>query len=64
MLRAVNCVHFGSLKGPLTDVNTVTNFIQRPLPDGSTTGSVGDSDAVPGALGMGQQASYGLGQCE
>ncbi|KAI9927289.1 hypothetical protein ASPWEDRAFT_33221 [Aspergillus wentii DTO 134E9] len=35
------------------------NFIQRPLPDGSSTGA-GYDDAVPGALGMGQRASTGL----
>ncbi|CAG8084446.1 unnamed protein product [Penicillium salamii] len=41
------------------------NFIQRPLPAGSTTGALvaGSSDwsnGTPGALGMGQQASTGL----
>ncbi|KAF7714527.1 Uncharacterized protein PECH_008417 [Penicillium ucsense] len=38
------------------------NFIQRPLPEGSTTGAlVGDmNNGVPGALGMGQRASTGL----
>ncbi|KAJ5419915.1 uncharacterized protein N7487_003465 [Penicillium crustosum] len=41
------------------------NFIQRPLPTGSTTGAlvpgVSDwSNDSPGALGMGQQASTGL----
>ncbi|KAJ5569355.1 hypothetical protein N7450_011841 [Penicillium hetheringtonii] len=38
------------------------NFIQRPLPDGSTTGALlsGFSNGVPGALGMGQRASTGL----
>ncbi|KAL4893629.1 POT family-domain-containing protein [Aspergillus ambiguus] len=36
------------------------NFIQRPLPDGSTTGSITPGNDVPGALGMGQQASTGL----
>ncbi|KAJ5159271.1 Major facilitator superfamily domain general substrate transporter [Penicillium coprophilum] len=41
------------------------NFIQRPLPDGSSTGAlvpgVSDwSNESPGALGMGQQASTGL----
>ncbi|RHZ62725.1 hypothetical protein CDV55_106657 [Aspergillus turcosus] len=35
------------------------NFIQRPLPPGSTTGA-GYDHSVPGALGMGQQASTGL----
>jgi len=33
------------------------NFIQQPLPEGSTTGS---DDDQPGALGMGQRASTGL----
>ncbi|KAL3471220.1 POT family-domain-containing protein [Aspergillus californicus] len=37
------------------------NFIQQPLPPGSTTGALVDSRSnVPGALGMGQQASTGL----
>ncbi|KAJ9098571.1 hypothetical protein QFC20_005913 [Naganishia adeliensis] len=36
-----------------------TNFIQRPLPPGSTTGSAG-TDGQPGALGMGQKAAFGL----
>ncbi|KAL8669366.1 MAG: hypothetical protein Q9168_006043 [Polycauliona sp. 1 TL-2023] len=35
------------------------NFIQQPLPDGSTTGSSG-TDGQSGALGMGQRASTGL----
>ncbi|GAA5864704.1 hypothetical protein JCM3774_006048 [Rhodotorula dairenensis] len=35
-----------------------TNFIQQPLPEGSTTGASKDGQA--GALGMGQQASTGL----
>ncbi|KFA61279.1 hypothetical protein S40285_05514 [Stachybotrys chlorohalonatus IBT 40285] len=35
----------------------VTNFIQQPLPEGSTTGA--DLDQ-PGALGMGQRASTGI----
>ncbi|POY70069.1 hypothetical protein BMF94_6931 [Rhodotorula taiwanensis] len=35
-----------------------TNFIQQPLPEGSTTGSA--KSGQPGALGMGQQASTGL----
>ncbi|KAH6987518.1 POT family-domain-containing protein [Ilyonectria sp. MPI-CAGE-AT-0026] len=37
-----------------------TNFIQQPLPDGSTTGAIVNSDDQPGALGMGQRASTGL----
>ncbi|EAU29347.1 conserved hypothetical protein [Aspergillus terreus NIH2624] len=36
------------------------NFIQRPLPEGSTTGALTPGHDVPGALGMGQQASTGL----
>ncbi|PLB36751.1 putative MFS peptide transporter [Aspergillus candidus] len=35
------------------------NFLQRPLPEGSSTGAGGD-DGIPGALGLGQQASTGL----
>ncbi|KAF4965884.1 hypothetical protein FSARC_6354 [Fusarium sarcochroum] len=34
-----------------------TNFIQQPLPEGSTTGA---DDDQPGALGMGQRASTGI----
>ncbi|KAL0943788.1 oligopeptide transporter [Colletotrichum truncatum] len=38
-----------------------TNFIQQPLPPGSTTGRGIDSPkSQPGALGMGQQASTGI----
>ncbi|KAJ5609856.1 oligopeptide transporter [Penicillium herquei] len=38
------------------------NFIQRPLPKGSKTGSLPShsTSKVPGALGMGQRASTGL----
>ncbi|OHE92646.1 POT family protein [Colletotrichum orchidophilum] len=36
----------------------VTNFIQQPLPGGSTTGAA--PNGQPGALGMGQQASTGI----
>ncbi|KAL2819854.1 POT family-domain-containing protein [Aspergillus cavernicola] len=37
------------------------NFLQQPLPEGSTTGAlVSGGSSVPGALGMGQQASTGL----
>ncbi|KAI1982380.1 hypothetical protein LOZ53_000087 [Ophidiomyces ophidiicola] len=36
-----------------------TNFIQRPLPPGSTTGA-GGTHRTPGALGLGQRASTGL----
>ncbi|OJD12921.1 hypothetical protein AJ78_06548 [Emergomyces pasteurianus Ep9510] len=35
------------------------NFIQRDLPEGSTTGA-GGTDRTPGALGLGQRASTGL----
>ncbi|KAI1296965.1 POT family protein [Xylaria venustula] len=35
------------------------NFIQQPLPEGSTTGEAG-TFGQPGALGQGQQASTGL----
>jgi len=38
-----------------------TNFVQRPLPEGSTTGaSHGTTARIPGALGMGQKASQGI----
>ena len=38
-----------------------TNFVQRPLPEGSTTGaSEGTSARVPGALGQGQKAAQGI----
>ncbi|KAL2869436.1 putative MFS peptide transporter [Aspergillus lucknowensis] len=37
------------------------NFIQQPLPPGSTTGALVNNETdVPGALDMGQQASTGL----
>lgn len=48
---------------PLNTNEIVVNFIQRPLPDGSTTGA-GYDGSVPGALGMGQRASTGLTLCE
>ncbi|KAG5291601.1 oligopeptide transporter [Histoplasma ohiense] len=35
------------------------NFIQRDMPEGSTTGA-GGTDRIPGALGLGQRASTGL----
>jgi proton-dependent oligopeptide transporter, POT family len=38
----------------------VTNFIQKPLPEGSTTGNDPRPDGRPGALGAGQRASTGL----
>lgn len=44
-------------------IGLVVNFIQRPLPEGSTTGA-GYDHSNPGALGMGQQASTGLTLCE
>jgi len=39
-----------------------TNFIQQPLPDGSTTGSIKGlpGDNTPGALGKGQRAAFGI----
>lgn len=38
-----------------------TNFVQRPLPEGSTTGaSEGTSSRIPGALGQGQKAAQGI----
>ncbi|KAH7166082.1 POT family-domain-containing protein [Dactylonectria macrodidyma] len=37
-----------------------TNFIQQPLPEGSTTGAIVNEGDQPGALGMGQRASTGL----
>lgn len=38
-----------------------TNFVQRPLPDGSRTGAIPGTDArVPGALGKGQKAAQGI----
>ncbi|EEP79081.1 conserved hypothetical protein [Uncinocarpus reesii 1704] len=40
-------------------INVFTNFIQRPLPEGSTTGA-GGTDRISGALGLGQRASTGL----
>ena len=41
----------------------VVNFIQQPLPEGSTTGAAGNG-TQPGALGQGQQASTGLTTCK
>ncbi|KAF2842894.1 MFS peptide transporter [Patellaria atrata CBS 101060] len=38
----------------------LVNFIQRNLPEGSTTGNDPNPDGRPGALGMGQRASTGL----
>lgn len=39
-----------------------TNFVQRPMPDGSTTGAPQDpeGEVPPGALGMGQRAAQGI----
>ena len=36
------------------------NFIQSPLPDGSTTGAIVGGSGQPGALGLGQRASTAL----
>ncbi|KAH6892203.1 POT family-domain-containing protein [Thelonectria olida] len=41
-------------------IELFTNFIQQPLPDGSTTGAVVNDDDQAGALGMGQRASTGI----
>lgn len=38
----------------------MVNFIQQPLPEGSTTGSDPRPDGQPGALDGGQRASTGL----
>ena len=38
-----------------------TNFVQWPLPEGSTTGNAPDAEGVPGALGRGLQASVSIG---
>ncbi|KAM0261384.1 hypothetical protein ACHAQJ_002236 [Trichoderma viride] len=37
-----------------------TNFVNRPLPPGSTTGAALTSDGLPGALGMGPKAAQGI----
>lgn len=38
-----------------------TNFVMRPMPEGSRTGATYSADnRVPGALGMGQRASQGV----
>nr|WGD08205.1 putative peptide transporter [Trichoderma koningiopsis] len=37
-----------------------TNFVNRPLPPGSTTGAAPSSDGLPGALGMGPKAAMGI----
>lgn len=39
----------------------VTNFIQQPLPDGSSTGA--GFNGQSGALGSGQRAATGLTTC-
>lgn len=57
----------GSIELTRADIQiSVVNFIQRPLPDGSTTGALltDFSNGVPGALGMGQRASTGLTLCK
>ena len=41
-------------------LSAVVNFIQQPLPDGSTTGAIVGDRGQPGALGLGQRASTGL----
>lgn len=51
---------FFRLKPAWLTFSPVTNFIQQPLPKGSTTGSAG-TDGQAGALGMGQRASTGIG---
>ncbi|KAF1816925.1 peptide transport protein PTR2 [Eremomyces bilateralis CBS 781.70] len=38
----------------------LVNFVQRPLPEGSTTGNDPRDDGRPGALNYGQRASTGL----
>lgn len=38
-----------------------TNFVQQPLPEGSSTGASHGTDArVPGALGQGQKTAQGI----
>lgn len=37
-----------------------TNFVNRPLPAGSTTGAPLTPDGLPGALGMGPKAAQGI----
>lgn len=37
-----------------------TNFVNRPLPDGSTTGAAPNHNDLPGALGMGPKAAQGI----
>jgi POT family proton-dependent oligopeptide transporter len=37
-----------------------TNFVNNPLPEGSTTGSDPGAEGHPGALGMGSQAAQGI----
>lgn len=37
-----------------------TNFIQHPLPEGHPTGKDPSPEGQPGALGMGQRASFGI----
>ncbi|KAF2473563.1 PTR2-domain-containing protein [Lindgomyces ingoldianus] len=38
-----------------------TNFVQQPLPPGHPTGKDPSAEGQPGALGMGQRASFGIG---
>jgi hypothetical protein len=54
---------YGTMIANPADLVIVVNFIQRPLPEGSTTGALTPGHDVPGALGMGQQASTGLTLC-
>ncbi|KAL7896394.1 POT family domain-containing protein [Trichoderma sp. SZMC 28014] len=37
-----------------------TNFVNRPLPPGSTTGAAPSANGLPGALGMGPKAAMGI----
>ncbi|KFH43144.1 peptide transporter-like protein [Hapsidospora chrysogenum ATCC 11550] len=37
-----------------------TNFVNAPLPEGSTTGAPANLDGQPGALGMGPRAAQGI----
>jgi POT family proton-dependent oligopeptide transporter len=54
------CMFIANPSERLASINrsTVVNFIQQPLPPGSTTGA--GFDGQSGALDMGQRASTGL----
>lgn len=52
----VRLAAFCTIADALASIVVFTNFIQRPLPPGSTTGSAG-TDGQPGALDMGQKVS-------